>query len=119
MKIKSATLVPYELAFARPLVTASGRYTHRRGWLLRLVEDDGLVGWGDAASWPGFGTDVEELVDELDRMVAGVVGLEVLGLEEIALVAGIYGWACRASRLSESWATAIPRGAIHVTNMGT
>ncbi|MEZ6186237.1 MAG: o-succinylbenzoate synthase [Planctomycetota bacterium] len=49
-----ARLHAYRLRFLRPLTTARGRVDARRGWLLELT-DGARTGWGDAATWPGFG----------------------------------------------------------------
>ena len=38
--------------FRRPILDASGEYTHRRSWLLRLVDEDGAEGLGEAALNP-------------------------------------------------------------------
>ena len=38
--------------FRRPLLDATGEYTHRRAWLLRLVDVDGREGLGEAALNP-------------------------------------------------------------------
>lgn len=43
--------------FRRPLLDASGEFTHRRSWLLRIVDDDGREGLGEAALNP-FAEDV-------------------------------------------------------------
>lgn len=43
----------YALPFDRPVRGA----LMRRGWRVRLTADDGRVGWGEAACWPGFGSD--------------------------------------------------------------
>jgi L-alanine-DL-glutamate epimerase-like enolase superfamily enzyme len=42
--------------FRRPLLDASGEYTHRRSWLLRVVDEQGREGLGEAALNP-FATD--------------------------------------------------------------
>ena len=46
----------YRLPFERTITTARGSYTHRSGWILRLTTEDGVVGVGDCAPWPGFGS---------------------------------------------------------------
>lgn len=46
-------VLPYRLPFATPV---RGQ-THRCGWWLRLTAPDGRIGWGEAACWPGFGSD--------------------------------------------------------------
>ena len=43
--------------FRRPLLDAAGEFTHRRSWLLRLVDEDGNEGLGEATVSP-FATDV-------------------------------------------------------------
>jgi L-alanine-DL-glutamate epimerase-like enolase superfamily enzyme len=42
--------------FRRPLLDATGEFTHRRAWLLRLVDEQGREGLGEAALNP-FATD--------------------------------------------------------------
>ncbi|MDP2810223.1 MAG: enolase C-terminal domain-like protein [Rhodocyclaceae bacterium] len=48
-------LHPYRLPLRRPWVAASATLAERRGWLIELVADDGLVGWGDCAPLPSAG----------------------------------------------------------------
>ncbi len=43
---------PFQFRLPRTLVTAHGALAERRGWLLRLSQADGAVGWGEAAPWP-------------------------------------------------------------------
>jgi O-succinylbenzoate synthase len=43
---------PFRFCLPRPLVTAHGALSERRGWLLRLEGPDGALGWGEAASPP-------------------------------------------------------------------
>jgi L-Ala-D/L-Glu epimerase len=38
--------------FRRPLLDATGEYTHRRSWILRIVDEDGNEGLGEAALNP-------------------------------------------------------------------
>ncbi|MEB3200746.1 MAG: enolase C-terminal domain-like protein [Synechococcaceae cyanobacterium] len=42
---------PYRFALPQPLQTARDRIAERRGWLLRLQDPDGGVGWGEAVAW--------------------------------------------------------------------
>ena len=62
--------LPYALAFARPVVTARGRFTHRRGWLVNIDDADGRRGWGDAAPWPGFSSTDEVVSEAIGRVTA-------------------------------------------------
>ena len=41
--------------FRRPLLDATGEFTHRRSWLLRLVDEEGNEGLGEAALSPVAG----------------------------------------------------------------
>jgi L-alanine-DL-glutamate epimerase-like enolase superfamily enzyme len=38
--------------FRRPILDATGEYTHRRSWLLRIVDEDGAEGLGEAVLNP-------------------------------------------------------------------
>ena len=44
--------VHVRVPFRRPLLDATGEYTHRRSWLLRIVDADGREGLGEAALNP-------------------------------------------------------------------
>lgn len=57
MKIVAARVVPVRLRFTRPVRTARGEFTERASVLLALTDADGAVGYGEAAPWPGFGTE--------------------------------------------------------------
>jgi o-succinylbenzoate synthase len=62
---------PLRLRFARPVVTARGVFTGRSIVLLELRDQDGYAGYGEAAPWPGFGTEtVEEAGALLDAAAA-------------------------------------------------
>jgi L-alanine-DL-glutamate epimerase-like enolase superfamily enzyme len=49
--------IQVRVPFRRPLLDASGEFTHRRSWLLRLVDEEGNEGLGEAALNP-IATDV-------------------------------------------------------------
>jgi o-succinylbenzoate synthase len=49
----NASVRPYDLPLRRPWRTAQGAVDRRRGFLFRWEDDDGFVGWGDAAPVPG------------------------------------------------------------------
>jgi len=48
------------LEFAQPLRTARGEFRGRDSVLLELRDPDGVRGFGEAAPWPGFGTESAE-----------------------------------------------------------
>ena len=53
MKVSRLACTPYCIPFRQPFVTAHGTETERRGVLLQLHTDTGLVGLGEAAPIPG------------------------------------------------------------------
>lgn len=63
MRLRAARVRPYALRLAQPLETAHGRYATREGALLELEDTAGHRGLGEAAPWPGFGT--ESLADSI------------------------------------------------------
>lgn len=69
MRIASVEIVPYALPFREPYATAAGRLEGREMALLRLRDDAGLVGLGEAVplSLRG-GATLAEVVEELGRL---------------------------------------------------
>lgn len=59
VRVVSWRVAPYTAAFARPLDTASGRWTQRRGCYVVAEADDGTIGLGEAAPLPAWGTEDE------------------------------------------------------------
>jgi o-succinylbenzoate synthase len=64
---------PFGLPLARPLATAHGRIGTRRGWLVRLEDEAGRVGLGEATPLPDFGT--EDLAACESALVRGIGAL--------------------------------------------
>ena len=78
MSIAAARVRPLRLQFARPVRTARGVFTGRAIVLLELRDQDGCIGYGEAAPWPGFGTETaEEAVALLDTATALLRDLEL------------------------------------------
>jgi o-succinylbenzoate---CoA ligase len=82
--ITAASVHPYALPFVTPVVTARGRFTHRRGWLLAVDDDHGRRGWGDAAPWPGFASSDEEVTGAMGRVDEALVGASFEDMDAIA-----------------------------------
>jgi L-Ala-D/L-Glu epimerase len=87
MRITDATLTPLRLTLAKPLRTARGTYATREGFLVRLTDEHGHVGQGEAMPLPEFGTEplaTTHLVlreclqalqgQSLDESIAGIEG---------------------------------------------
>src|SRR4051794_6213611 len=69
MRIASLEVIPYALPFREPYVSARGRLDRREMVLLRLRDDHGLVGLGEAVplSLRG-GAALADVVAELERL---------------------------------------------------
>jgi len=76
VKIAAVRVTPIRLRFARPLRTAQGEFAERASVLLELRDDDGCAGYGEAAPWPGFGTesvaDAATALRALEQQLPGV-----------------------------------------------
>ncbi|NPC71837.1 o-succinylbenzoate synthase [Corallococcus sp. AB004] len=57
MRITEATLTPLHLTLAHPLNTARGTYATRDGFIVRLRDEEGRIGQGEAMPLPEFGTE--------------------------------------------------------------
>lgn len=57
MRLTHCTFAPYRLPLRQPWVSARGGFVVREGWLVRLVTDAGLIGYGDCAPLPQAGTE--------------------------------------------------------------
>jgi o-succinylbenzoate synthase len=64
------------LRFARPVRTSRGEFGERESVLLELRDEDGVRGFGEAAPWPGFGTEDTQqslaLLVEAGRLLRGL-----------------------------------------------
>lgn len=75
-RIAAVTLHPYAIPLARPWKCARGDTVLRRGWLIRVEDEDGAWGWGETAGLPGAGTETAELAAAaLAAAVATLPGL--------------------------------------------
>ena len=75
MNVAAVRVIPVRLRFARPVRTAQGEFTGRASVLLELRDADGVAGYGEAAPWPGFGTEsvdqAEASLRAVDRLLPG------------------------------------------------
>jgi o-succinylbenzoate synthase len=68
VKLGAARASAVTLRFARPVRTAPGVFNERSSVILELRDADGVAGFGEAAPWPGFGTETAaESLDVLQR----------------------------------------------------
>jgi L-alanine-DL-glutamate epimerase-like enolase superfamily enzyme len=76
MRVLSHGCVHFSLPLARPLATAHGTISRREGIWVRLVDDAGHVGFGEAAPLPGFG--LETLAETSTALEHGADALGAL-----------------------------------------
>jgi muconate cycloisomerase len=89
MRIASLEVIPYALPFREPYVTARGRLDRREMVLLRLRDEDGVVGLGEAVPLAlRGGAALEQVVSELEGL-AGIDSLDeaTLGSASVGLSA--------------------------------
>jgi L-alanine-DL-glutamate epimerase-like enolase superfamily enzyme len=69
-RLERVEAILVRVPFRRPLLDATGEYTHRRSWLLRVVDEEGNEGLGEAALDP-FAADVA--TGALARLIREIV----------------------------------------------
>ena len=78
MKIRAARASLAQLRFARTVRTARGDFDERRSVIFAVDDTSGLTGFGEAAPWPGFGTEsVEEAFAALTDTARLLSGREI------------------------------------------
>ncbi len=84
MKIKSVELEPCVMPLEdKNWKFALGGGATSRGWIVRLISDDGHVGHGYANSSPHMGSTFESLPAELERFKPHVLGKDPFAIEAI------------------------------------
>jgi o-succinylbenzoate synthase len=79
VKIAAARVKPVRLQFARPVGTARGVVDSRASVILELADSDGHAGYGEAAPWPGFGTEREaEALAALEEVARSMRGIDLV-----------------------------------------
>lgn len=77
MKITRLRWTPYAIPFRRPLATSHRRWDEREGVTIEIETDAGLVGLGDVAPLPEFGTaDVAACLRALDDVAPRLAGVD-------------------------------------------
>ncbi len=71
MTTASRSRHPFELLLSSPLRTSTGLLERRAGFLVKIVDIDGIVGWGEASPLPGWpGPGLAEVAQQLDAWVS-------------------------------------------------
>jgi L-Ala-D/L-Glu epimerase len=78
VRLASVEVIPYALPFKEPYVTARGSLTRREMVLLRIRDEDGVEGLGEAVplSLRG-GVTIERVVGELKAVASALAGIEL------------------------------------------
>ncbi len=75
MRLAGARARMARLEFARPVFTSHGEFTSRASVIFVLEDSEGRHGYGEAAPWPGFGTESEAealaALEDVARLLAG------------------------------------------------
>lgn len=79
-RIVATRVTPYSLPLDPPV---RGR-TDRRGWHLTIVDAEGRTGRGDAATWPGFGSDESALEAAIFHLGEWLPGQALSSLDGVA-----------------------------------
>jgi o-succinylbenzoate synthase len=75
-----ANLYRCDLPLLRPLTTSQGVIEKRTVWVLELIGDDGVCGYGEASPLPGFGGEEAERCGQTLHKVISLLTPRVVGL---------------------------------------
>ncbi|HSO61944.1 MAG TPA: enolase C-terminal domain-like protein [Desulfobacterales bacterium] len=78
MMIVAAEAVPIRIPLKKPFTIALGTLTHTNHVLVRMVDDEGRVGWGETTTFHSvYGYDQKSLYNVLaDHLIPAVLGLD-------------------------------------------
>jgi L-alanine-DL-glutamate epimerase-like enolase superfamily enzyme len=114
MKIENIETTQLEMAYTKPLVTATNNFTVARGLLVKVVSNGGTEGYGYADLFPRTG----ETPETAQHVIESVLKSQVIGkeLEDLARIRGDVdqgGERRRTSRTGHSRATAYCNSSSH------
>jgi o-succinylbenzoate synthase len=76
-------LKPYQWAFEPPLQTHHGLWKVREGIIIGLEREDGVIGWGEVAPIPWFGTEtLEDAIAFCQSLPALLTELDILSVPD-------------------------------------
>lgn len=80
MQIVRAELYPLEVPMGKPIKMAGETLTHAQSLLLRLSDEQGRVGWGEASSAPLMtGETLASLLASTEYLVSKMLGVDIAG----------------------------------------
>lgn len=84
MRIETLELLPCEMPLEdKNWRFALGASSVSRGWIVRLLSDDGVIGHGYASASPHMGSSFEGLPRELERFKPLILGQEAFAIEAL------------------------------------
>ena len=89
MKVERLEVRAYDVPM-REVKTSQGVFGRRRGVLLRALDSEGRVGWGEAARWPGFGSEASTFAAGLDALSGASWG-RCADTQDVLEVSGRFG----------------------------
>lgn len=69
-RLADVVVKPYSYRLQRVMRTAMGTFIERTGWHIIVRDSDGVLGVGDVAPWPGFGSDGPSCAEALAKLTA-------------------------------------------------
>jgi L-alanine-DL-glutamate epimerase-like enolase superfamily enzyme len=80
MRITNAQLYPLEVPMAKPIKMAGETITHAQTLLLRLTDEQGREGWGEASSAPLMtGETLGSIAASTEYLISKLIGIEFSG----------------------------------------
>ena len=108
MQIQCATLYPLEVPMSQPIRMAGETLTHAQTLLLRLVDEHGNEGWGEASSAPLMtGEKLASIAASTDYLVTRLIGVRVdaatpiAAMQERVLIANPSAKSCHETALMD------------------
>ena len=97
MRITDVGIIPVSVPFVEPFEIAGGRATHGNHVVVRLVSDDGQVGFGESAPMSSYSPQTQEaVVAEMNRLKGLLIGQDPFDLQAIHLSMKTAGADCFA-----------------------
>jgi len=84
MQIRSAQLYPLELPMIKPIKMAGETITHAQTVLIRLIDEDGREGWGEASAAPLMtGETLGSIAASTEYLTSKLLGKEIANPDAI------------------------------------
>jgi len=86
LRVTDVEIIPVSVPFVEPFEIAGGRATHGNHVVVRLVSDDGQVGFGESAPMSSYSHQTQEaVVVEMNRLKGLLIGQDPFDIQAIHL----------------------------------